>query len=157
MSIPLHLDVVVLATRGVVAGIAAAVLRGNDIGGYNPRISAAGVEFTTEKSPFFVIGEGQKINLEVATSYLLMDVRRVDLWLTLDAPAAERVHTYITHNGPPPNNFYRGVFPDPVVPCGFELSYMPSNKAGFDEWLMFLVKKLKPWRERIWEVFRDSS
>ena len=154
MSIPLHLDVVVLATRGVVAGIAAAVLRGNDIGGYNPRISAAGVEFTTEKSPFFVIGEGQKINLEVATSYLLLDVQRVDIWLALDAPAAEHVHTYIAYNGPPPNNFYRGVFPDPVVSSGFELPYMPSNKEGFDEWL---ILKLKPWRERIWEVFRDSS
>lgn len=157
MSIPLPLDVVVIATRGVVAGIAAAVLRGSVIGGYNPQISAASVEFATEKSPFFVIGEGQKINLEVAASYQLLDVRRVDLWLALDTPAAEHVRTYIIHNGPPPNNFYQGVFPDPVVPCGFELPYMPSNKTGFDEWLKYLVEKLKPWRERIWDVYRDSS
>ena len=146
-----------IAKRSVVAGIAAAILRGNDIGGYSPRISAAGVEFLTEKSPFFVIGNGNKISLDVAVSYQVMDARRVDLWLALDASAIESAYIYLLHNGPPPKNFYRGVFPDPVVPCGFELPYMPSSKTGFDEWLTFLVENLKPWRERIWDVYRDSS
>ncbi len=157
MSMPSPLNVVVISDNSDIAGIAAAILRGDDIGGYNPRITAASTAFSTEKSPFFTIGDGQKINIEIATPYSLIDVRRVDMWLALDATAAKHVRTYIMHNDPPPNNFYRGVFPDPVVPCGFDIPYRPSTKKGFDEWLGFLTGNLQPWKERIWDIYRDSS
>jgi hypothetical protein len=157
MSVPMPLDVVVIGNRGDVAGIAAAILRGEEFGGYNPRISAAWVMVSTDKSAFFATGEGRKLNVDIATSYQLMDARRVDLWLALDATSAESARIYIMHNGPPPNNFYRGVFPDPVVPCGFEIPHMPSTKMAFADWLDLLTENLKPWRERIWNVYRDSS
>jgi len=157
LSTPTPLDVVVIGERSDVAGIAAAILRGEDIGGYNPRISAACVKFSTEKSPFFATTDGRKIKVDIAVSYQVVDVRRVDLWLALDATAAERARILVMHNGPPPSNFYRGVFPDPVVPCGFEIPYMPSVKESFDKWLNFLAERLQPWRERIWNAYRDSS
>jgi hypothetical protein len=157
LSIPTPLDVVVIGERSDVAGIAAGILRGNDTESYSPRITAACVTLSVRKTPFFAIGDGRKIKIDVATSYQLIDARRVDLWLALDAAAAEHAQIYIMHNGPPPNNFYRGVFSDPVVPCGFEIPYLSSSKQGFGEWLDFLAEHLTPWRERIWKAYRDSS
>lgn len=157
MSMPTPLDVVVIAERSDIAGIAAAILRGEDIGGYNPTISAACVKLSTANSPFFATSDGRKIKLDTAVSYLILDVRRVDVWLALDSTAAEDARAYVRNNGPAPKNFYRGVFPDPVVPCGFDIPYMPPTQQRFDEWLNSLVEYLKPWRDRIWDIYRDSS
>jgi hypothetical protein len=157
MSIPMPLDIVVVSKNSDVAGIAAAILREDYDSSYSPHICAATTTFSTEKPPFFMMINGKKINIEVATSYQLMDARRIDIWLALDSSAAKDVRTYIMHNGPPPNNFYRGAFPDPVVPCGFDIPYRPSTKKGFDEWLNFLTENLRPWKERIWDIYRDSS
>jgi hypothetical protein len=160
VSIPTLLNVVTLSENSDVAGIAAALLRGNNIGGYNPRIVAVYTNYTnfsTEKSSFFTIGDAQKINIYIAAYYQIVDARRVDIWLALDPVAAGHARTYIINNGPPPNNYYRGIFPDPVVPCGFNLPHRPSTKKGFDEWLNFLMENLRSWKERIWEIYRDSS
>jgi len=151
------LDVVAISERCEVAGIAAAILRGKDIGGYNPHISAACVSSTTSRSPFLITGKDQKFNIEIATSYLVIDARHVDLWLALDKTSNERVHTYLLHNGPSPNNFYRGVFPDPIVFCGFDIPWIPKTSAGLDDWLNSLTENLKPWKESIWRAYSDSS
>ncbi len=157
MSVPTPFDVIVTSEGNNVAGIAAAILRGEQAESYSPRISAACVRFSSKSRAFFPTSDGQKIRLEIATSYQLMDARRVDLWLALDPEAAESARIYIMHNGPAPKNFYRGVFPDPVVPCGFKVPYLPSTQRDFDEWVRSLTENLKPWRERIWNAYRDSS
>lgn len=49
------------------------------------------------KLTFYISGNERKFNIEAATSYLFIDVRRVNLWLALDAACAENIqsHKYI--------------------------------------------------------------
>lgn len=157
MSMPMHLQVVVVSTNSQIAGIAASILRGDDSQSMCPWISAAHVEPPSNKSAFFIASHERKFNLETATSYLFIDVRRVHLWLALDLKCAEAIRTYLLHNGPTPNGFYRGTFPDPVVPCGFETPAIPSTKDGLENWIKTLEINLAPWKQRIWDAFRDSS
>ncbi|MCX7753748.1 MAG: hypothetical protein N2117_00695 [Anaerolineales bacterium] len=157
MSMPMHLQVVVVSSNSQIAGIAASILRGDNEPSIRPWISAAHVDVPSNKSSFYIASNERKFNIEAATSYYFIDVRRIDLWLALDAQAIEKVRTYIMHNGPPPSGFYRGVFPEPVVPCGFDIPSIPSTKERLDLWLSTLVNNLAPWKEKIWDAFRDSS
>jgi hypothetical protein len=157
VSMPTPLKVVVVSSNSEIAGIAAAILRGKNDQSYCPWITAAHVESPTHKSSFYITGNDRKFNIEVATSYLFIDVQRVNLWLALDAKCAEDIRTYIMHNGPPPGGYYHGVFPDPVLLCGFDIPLIPSTKERLDSWLASLIDKLKPWEERIWDAYRDSS
>ncbi len=157
MSTPMHLQVVVGSTNSQIAGIAASILRGDNEPSIRPWISAAHVEVPSNKSSFYIASNEHKFNIEAAASYYFIDVRRVHLWLALDTKCAEKIRTYIMHNGPPPNGFYRDVFPDPVVLCGFDIPSIPSTKERLDLWLSTLVTNLEPWKQRIWDAFRDSS
>lgn len=157
MSIPTPLQIIVVSSNSEIAGIAAAILRGDNDQSYCPWISAAHVGSPRHKSSFYISGNERKFNIAVATSYLFIDVRRVNLWLALDAKCAEDIQTYIMHNGPPPKGFYSGAFPEIVSLCGFNTPFIPSTKEGLYYWLDALVDNLKPWKERIWNAFRDSS
>jgi hypothetical protein len=139
------------------AGVAAAVLRGSKVGGYNPLISAAFSSSPERQSLFSIVGNQQQFNIEIAISHLLIDARRVNLWLALDTASMERARIYVLHNGPPPKNFYSGVFLDPVQFCGFDIPWMPKTTADLDDWLQLLSVNLQPWRERIWRAYTDSS
>ena len=157
MSMPMHLLIVVVSTYGQTAGIAATILRGEEESSIRPWISAAHVDPPSSKSSFQIVGNQRKVNIEAATSYYFINARKVHLWMALDTKSAESVRTYILHNGPAPTDFYRGVFPDPVVFCGFDTPWIPSMGAAFDQWISALENNLEPWRQRIWDAFRDSS
>ena len=157
MSMPMHLQVVVASTNSQIAGIAASILRGENDQSICPRISAAHVEAPSNKSAFYIASNEKKFHIEAATSCYVIDVRRVHLWLALDAKCADKVRTYIMHNGPTPTGFYRSVFPEPVVSCGFDTPSIPSTKDGLERWISTLVNNLEPWKQRIWDAFRDSS
>lgn len=157
MSMPQHFQVVVVSTNSQIAGIAASILRGDNDHSICPWISAAYTESPSNKSVFFLTSHERKFNIETATSYYFIDVRRIHLWLALDPKCAQAVRSYLLHNGPTPNGFYRGVFPEPVVPCGFETPLIPSTKEGLERWIKTLEVNLEPWRQQIWEAFRDSS
>lgn len=157
MSIPQSLTVVVVSKSSEIAGIATAVLCRKDIGGYNPLMVAAFVRAGRKKSIFFVAGAQRKIPIVVATPYHLINPGRVDLWLALDTKTEEIVRGHIRRNGPPPDNFYRTQFPDPVVGCGFDVRGIPSTREGMDPWLDYLTEQFKPWKERIWKAYGDSS
>ena len=157
MSMPMNLQVVVVSSTSQISSIAASILRGDDNQSICPWISAAHIEVPSNKSSFYIKSNERKFGIEAATSYYFIDVRRVDLWLALDTKCVERVKTFIIHNGPTPGGFYRGVFQEPIVSCGFEIQPMPSTKDGLDGWLNSLIQNLEPWRQRIWNAFRDSS
>jgi hypothetical protein len=153
----MHLQVVVVSTDSQIASIETPILRGDDNQSICPWISAAHLDVPSNKSSFYITSNGRKFGIEAATSYYFVDVRRVHLWLALDAKCVEEIKTFIMHNGPTPSGFYRGVFPDPIVSCGFEITPIPSTKDGLDRWITSLVKNFEPWRQRIWDAFRDSS
>ncbi|HSL44357.1 MAG TPA: hypothetical protein VK897_13055 [Anaerolineales bacterium] len=157
MSMPMPLSVVVVSSDSQIAGIAAAVLRGDNAQSFCPEFAAAYAGSSKQTSSFYVTGIEHKFNIEIATRYTFIDVRRVDLWLALDSRCAEAARTYIMHNGPAPDRFYRGVFRDTVSLCGFDTPPVPWDQERLDSWLTALVKNLTPWRERIWDAFRDSS
>ena len=157
MSMPEPLDVLVVSTDSRVAAIAASILRADNVHSICPSFSAAHVESPSRNSSFGITVNEHRFDVEVATSYYLIDAQRVDLWLALDVQSLERVRTYSMHNGPPPDSFYRGPFPEAVVPCGFDVGWMPSHQKDFDPWLRTLTENLQPWKQRIWDAFRDSS
>lgn len=157
MSMPMHLQVAVVGTNSQIAGLAACILRGDDDPSIRPWISAVHVEPPSNKSGFYLTSSERKFPLEVASSYYFVDVRRVHVWLALDAKSLERIRTYVMHNGPAPDGFYRGVFPEPVVTCGFDIPSIPNGKENFDRWVNILINNLEPWKQRIWQAFRDSS
>lgn len=157
MSMPMHLLVVVVGTHAKTACAAASILRGDEDSSIRPWISAAHVEPPSNRSSFSYEGSERSFKIEAAASYYFIAARRVHLWLALDAEAAENVRTYIMHNGPAPVDFYRGVFPEPVVSCGFDTPRMPSTDEELDRWISTLENNLEPWRQRIWDAFRDSS
>ena len=157
MSMPMHLQVVVVGTNSKLAAVAASILRGDTSQAICPWISAAHVETPSNGASFSVAVSERKFNIEIATSYYFIDARKINLWLALDGKCAEKIQTYIMHNGPAPTGFYRGKFPDAVTPCGFEIPSMPSSKSELNDWLRTLVKNLEPWKQRIWDAFRDSS
>ncbi|MCE9644469.1 MAG: hypothetical protein K8S20_00605 [Chloroflexi bacterium] len=157
MSMPMHLSVVVVAERSELAGIAAAVLPGKNIGGINPRILAASSSLSNEKSIFFLSGDKHKILINVAPPCHFINPKRIDLWIALDDESEKDARRNIELYGPPPDNFYRGVFRDPVAMCGFKIPAIPSSKSGIDAWLDELIGNLEPWRKQIWDAFSDSS
>jgi len=157
MSMPMHLQVVVVGTNSQITAIAASILRGDNGQSIFPWIAAAHVDVPSNNSSFYITNNERKLKIETAASHYFVDVRRIHLWLALDANSAGKVRTYILHNRPPPNGFYRSVFPEPVVPCGFDIPSIHSTKSSLDHWIGTLVNNLEPWKQRIWDAFRDSS
>lgn len=153
----MHLNVVVVGERSEIAGIAAAVLRGDDIEGITPKILAACTLLSNEKSTFFISGIKHKFPIPVAVPCQYINPREIDLWMALDDASEKDVRRILQIYGPPPDNFYRGVFRDPVAMCGFNVRSIPSSKEGIDDWLDYLIENLKPWKKRIWDAFSDSS
>lgn len=157
MSMPMHLLVVVVSSSAQSAAIAASILRGTEDSSICPWISAAHIKPPSSQSSVYIMGNERKINIEPATSYYFINPKKVHLWLALDAKGAEEVGTYIMHNGPAPTGFYRSCFPDPVVRCDFETHWMPSSGEALDQWISVLEVNLEPWKQRIWDAFRNSS
>ena len=157
MSMPMHLHVVVVGEKGGLAEIVAAVLRGDEIGGINPRILAATTWMAREKSMFSLSGNKHKFSINVALPCVFINPKDIHLWIALDAEGEKDARRNIEQNGPAPAGFYRHVFPDPVVKCGFTISPIPSSKDDLDKWFDDLIENLEPWRKRIWEAFSDSS
>jgi hypothetical protein len=156
MSMPMHLQVVVVSKDSRTAAIAASILRGDEEESIHPWISAAHLKPPSNTSPVQMAINNKKFSIEVATSHYFINAKRVDLWLALDTKSAEEIRIYVMHNGPAPAGFYRGAFPEAVVDCGFETPWV-SSVPDSEEWLVTLEKNLAPWRERIWEAFRNSS
>lgn len=153
----MHLNVVVVGKNGGVASIVAAVLRGDKFGGINPRIVSATTWMSRERSLFSLSGNKHKFLIDVAPPCRFINPKDVHLWIVLDDESEEDARRNIAQNGPAPEGFYRGVFPDPVVKCGFDLPPIPSSKDKIDDWFDHLIENLEPWRKRIWEAFSDSS
>jgi hypothetical protein len=157
MSMPMHLHVVVVGEKTEIAGIVAAVLRGKNVGSINPEILAASTSLAREKPMFFLESNKHKFLINVAPSCFFINPKRINLWIALDETSEKDARRNIEMYGPAPEGFYRGVFPDPVVMCGFKIPAIPSSKNEIDDWLDYLIENLQPWRKRIWDAFSDSS
>ncbi len=156
MSMPQYMNVVVISRSGILAGVAASVLRGPDTGGINPHVTAARASYETEMPRFFVTGAVPSYPLVVATPCHLLDPSRVDLWLALD-DYAEKEARIIVSKGSAAPGFYRTPFPDPVLRADFDIAPLPSAPQEIDPWLDVLAGQLQPWKERIWTAFYNSS
>jgi len=79
----------------------------------------------------------------------------MDLWLALDESSENHAQNRIRESGPPRESFYRNAFPNPVMHCGFDV---PALKGiAYQSWFDNLETIFKPWKERLWEAFCDSS
>jgi hypothetical protein len=87
----------------------------------------------------------------------LLEPEKVDLWIALDERAEFWARSIIEKAGPTPQNFYRAVFPDPVVQCGFHVPSLQENNNSYKDWLEKLKTLFSPWKWRLWEAFCDSS
>lgn len=157
MSMPMHLFVVVVGENSEIASIVAAVLRGKDVGGINPKILAASTLLSRDEPIIFLESDKHKFHINVPPPCLFINPKRINLWIALDETSESEARKNIQEYGPAPENFYRRVFPDPVVMCGFKIPALPAEKNELDEWLDYLVENLEPWRKRIWDAFVASS
>lgn len=92
-----------------------------------------------------------------AVSDCLIDPRQVDLWIALSPRAATIVRKRVDSMGPAPQDFYRDVFPDPVVECGFTIPTFPTSNWEIDAWYDQLIVLFADWKKRIMKAFYDSS
>ncbi len=160
MSMPQYFSVVVISDRcpggpELAAATAAALLHFDSASEITPYIVATST-FTGCRPALIRAGITRGIVVAEPIEASLLNPRRVDLWLALDGSGEETAQALIQQVGPAPAGFYRGVFPDPVVQCGFSLPD-PPHEEGFDAWLDFLIEQLVLWRKQIWDAFYLSS
>lgn len=158
MSMPQHFSVVVINEEspygGEVAGAATTLLRAPERG-IQPYIVAAATHGRCRLALNEVLS-ARRLMLWRPVPPQFLDPRAIDLWLALDEIAESVARRMIQESGPAPSRFYRHVFPDPVQSLGIQISHPPS-KRHLDKWLDELRAATRPWRERIWEAFYDSS
>ena len=157
MSMPLPIKVVIASNDANIAGIAASVIRGNEMAGHRPSFVAADAATFSKEPIFSIAGVEHKYLVLVASPLYLLNPKRIDLWLALDKESEEKALALIKKYGPAPANFYRSKFPTAVEYCGFEITGIPSNKHRLEKWLETLDENLEPWRKRIWDAYSDSS
>ena len=166
MSIPQYFTIVVISSQWATASAVTAILGGPGHGydaGYSPYLVPCTVPPTRKDNTLIEVG--CKLGLMISESLWcwLINPRRIDLWLALDARAAREARWRIERDGPAPSSFYRGWFPDPVTDCGFDVPAPPTPFGSIDpfeaysEWLEQLAELFAPWKERIWDAFVDSS
>jgi hypothetical protein len=103
----------------------------------------------------FGLSNGYVINGNPAFPHLL-NPREIDVWFALDEDGVQDARKRIEEQGTPSNGYYRGVFPDPVLYCGFSVPN-PSLDSGFQDWFNVLIEKFTPWKKRFWDAFEESS
>ncbi len=160
MSTPQYLSVAVISDRcpggpELAAATAAMLLHFDSASEITPYIVATST-LTGCRPALIRAGVTRGIAVAEPIKASLLNPQRVDLWLALDKSGEETAWALIKQAGPAPVGFYRGVFPDPVVPCDCALPDPPPEES-FDAWLDFLVEQLAPWRDQIWEAFYLSS
>jgi hypothetical protein len=104
-----------------------------------------------------LIQAGLERNLLIPESIYIdyLDPKKIDLWLALDEMSEKYAQDRIRKVGSPPKRFYQFIFPSPVIYCGFDV---PALKGiAYQSWFDNLETLFKPWKERLWQAFCDSS
>jgi hypothetical protein len=103
----------------------------------------------------FGISKGFMISHDPAYPRLI-NPEEINLWLALDKEGVHQAQERIKQGGSSSNRFYRQAFPETVMRCGFPVPD-PPLESNFDSWFELLAGKFKPWKQRIWDVFYQSS
>lgn len=158
MSMPQHFHIVVISHAlkrgGEIAGTVAALLGASDS------------EIRPYVVPAATLGEC-RLELSEALAHRgfifcqavppqFFDPRSIDLWLAVNPRGKQLARRMVQDSGPPPDNYYRRAFPDPVQAFGSEIPY-PSDEVNLNEWIDEMQVLTRAWRDRIWKAFGDSS
>jgi hypothetical protein len=158
MSMPQYFNVVVICAisgyGGEISAATTTLLRAPERG-IQPHIVAAAIHGSIRPALSEALAtRGLVLFRPVPPDFL--DPRSIDLWLALDDLGEKIARRMIDKSGPAPSGFYRHPFPDPVVRFGAPIENPPGG-ARLESWLDKLSDETKPWRERIWKAFQDSS
>jgi hypothetical protein len=86
----------------------------------------------------------------------LINPKEINIWLALDQEGAQQAQERINHGGSSTNEFYKEVFPETVIRCGFPVPD-PPLEPDFQDWFDMLSEKFEPWKQCIWNAFYKSS
>jgi hypothetical protein len=86
----------------------------------------------------------------------LLNPQEIDVWFALDKEGVQEAQKRIAQQGVSTSAYYREVFPDPVLYCGFSVPN-PPIESNFQDWFNLLIGKFEPWKKRFWKAFEDSS
>jgi hypothetical protein len=166
MSMPQYLTVAVISGKlnleaehnfgGEKSSAVAAILKGKDT---ENRIAPAFIPIAFGKCRSslvqFGILNGFTINHNPAYPRLI-NPEEITIWLALDKEGVQQAQERIKQGGSSSNEFYREVFPETVMRCGFSVPN-PPIEPDFQDWFNLLTEKFKPWKQRIWNAFYESS
>lgn len=160
MSMPQYLVVAVISGEinfgGEQASAVAAILTGkNKEHSVAPYIFPVSLSKCRLSLTEFGISQGYAISSQPAYPRLI-NPREVDIWLALDQDGIQEAQARIKKDGSASNGFYRGIFPEPVISCGFSVPKPPSE-PNFQDWFSLLTEKFEPWKQHIWTAFSNSS
>ena len=161
MGIPKSFFIVVISNDNAeLASVVAAILkdgRGYQSADYAPTIIPTCYIGMTQRWAFTKTGIDHNLRIPEITNSYVIDPRRIDLWLTLDEKVMKYPKRLIEKMGPAPDNYYRKIFPDPVVYCGFSVPFIDKSYPTVSSWFDKLKTLFEPWKKRIWDTFSGSS
>jgi len=166
MSMPQYLTVAIISGKsnlmaehnfeGEKASAVAAILKGK----YTENIIAPAfipIAFSKCRLSLVQFGISNGFMITYNPAYpRLINPEEITIWLALDKEGAQQAKERIKQGGSSSNEFYREVFPETVMRCGFTVPDPPLD-SNFQEWFELLTTKFEPWKQRFWNAFYESS
>jgi len=98
---------------------------------------------------------GYQINEPLGIRWI--NPKNVDLWIAFDELSFTVAKRTVIEGGPPPKNFYRTVFPDPVIRCKITIPPLPTYSENMAGWISRINDEIGPLKEKILRAFYESS
>lgn len=149
---------VISENSGEIASTVCALLGGPGNIKIEPHIVAAKVlDLKRNEREHLYAGEEYGLRISESVDLRILDPRHIDLWIALDKKAQASAMRRVNEAGPAPGNFYRHIFPQPVVFCGFHVPSLQEHHGIYRSWFDALRVLFDPWKQKLWDAFCDSS
>jgi len=151
---PQSFRIAVISSDGDTAAVIAAVLS-HPFNSVNPIFVAVGSPVSNRRLFQDGYSIGFQINEPIGLGWI--NPKWVDLWLAFDDGSATMAKAVIKERGPAPKNFYRTVFPEPVIRVTIAISHPPTYGNQTSGWISSINDKIGPLKITLLKAFYDSQ
>ncbi|MBL8077563.1 MAG: hypothetical protein JNM55_06355 [Anaerolineales bacterium] len=156
MGMPQGFYIITIAEKAEVAATIAAVLSHPIAETPKPVFVPVSISLITHRR-LFQDGYTYGFQINEPLGLRWINPKNVDLWMAFDEISFTVANRAVIEEGPPPRNFYRTVFPDPVIKCEIAIPPIPSYPENMAGWISKINNEVGVLKKKILGAFYDSS